>query len=65
MNYNRNFIAYCKYNNLDINKEDVCMWEFIAWVNKKASEFRRKNHLEASHPISRLQSWADYIERGE
>jgi len=61
---NRNFIAYCKYNNIDINKEDVAMWEFIAWVNKKAREFRKMNNLDAHHPISRLESWSNYIERG-
>jgi hypothetical protein len=62
--YNKNFVAYCKYNNIDINREDVAMWEFIAWVSKKAREFRNIHKLDAYHPISRLESWAEYIEKG-
>ncbi len=62
---NTRYVAYLKANNLSADDENIKMWEFIEWVNIKASKFRREYHLEPTHPISRLQSWADYIERGD
>ena len=62
---NTNYVAYLKANNLSADDENIKMWEFIEWVNIEAAKFRREYHLEPTHPISRLQSWADYIERGE
>lgn len=62
---NTHYVAYLKHNNLEHKEENVKMWEFIAWVNKKASEFRKLHKLDAYHPISRLQSWTNYIEKGE
>lgn len=61
---NTNYIAYLKANNLNANDENIKMWEFIEWVNIKASKFRRENKLEDNHPISRLQAWTEYIEKG-
>ncbi len=62
---NSNYKAYLKANSLEDKESEVKMWEFIEWVNIKASKFRRLNGLEPHHPISRLASWANYIEKGE
>lgn len=59
-----NYRAYLKFNNLEANDPNIKMYDFINWVNRKAVEFRKLNKLDEYHPISRLQSWANYIEKG-
>lgn len=63
--FNRNFVAYCKFNNLAFESREIKLYDFICWVNKKASEFRKIHNLSEYHPISRLESWARYIENGK
>lgn len=64
-NINPNYRAYLKFNNLSADDENIEMYDFISWVNKKAAEFRKLNKLDEYHPISRMESWTRYIQGKE
>ncbi len=64
MAYSETFLIYCKINRIKPNNKDIKMYEFINWVNKRASEFRKENKLDQYHPIARLEGWANFVQKG-
>ncbi len=62
--YSRNWLAYCKHNNLHSDHKPQSMANFINWINDRSIEFRKRHHFSKEQPIGHLESWVLFLEKG-
>lgn len=63
--YSRNWLAYCKHNNLESDHKPKSMANFINWINDRSIEFRKFHRFSKEQPIGHLESWIAFLEDGQ
>lgn len=62
--YSRNWLAYCKHDNLNCDHKPKSMVNFVNWINQMSLEFRKIHGFSKEQPIGHLESWISFLEKG-